>query len=343
MQCRKCGNELIPLQNWTAGNASRNIRICKFCASKEAMRLYAQKRGLTLEEFKKSRKHRRSSEELKIKLACRNCDALLNDATWWPSCRKRRNYICITCMSLNAATSQNKHRDKRAAHAKIYRVTNELKMKTYATSYRKGIKIEALAIIGGKCVHCEETRIEFLTAGHKNNDGAEWLRLSGVKRHGGTTYNWIIRNTDLANMIFQVECWNYNCSKQYGREVDLTKPRPHRKNAEGHSNPEYLKYNHQYWRAKCLDHYGWACMCCDDADSKHLTLGHPNKDGGRHRKMIGEGTSKFRRLCKSGFNTPFKIETQCYNCNMGAAVNAGICPHKIKDSLLTAPFVPQAP
>ena len=49
--------------------------------------------------------------------------------------------------------------------------------------YKKQLKIKALNSLGGCiCVFCGETKLEYLTIDHKNNDGKKW-RISRDKKY----------------------------------------------------------------------------------------------------------------------------------------------------------------
>lgn len=91
---------------------------------------------------------------------------------------------------------------------------------------------------------------------------------------------------------------------------------------------------------QCLEHYGTSCYCCGESNPLFLTLGHPNGDGGQHRKEVGKvlgykegskgygaGKRFYKYLWQADFVTDYEIRTECYNCNCGAYRNKGICPH----------------
>lgn len=59
--------------------------------------------------------------------------------------------------------------------------------------------------------------------------------------------------------------------------------------------------------------------------------------------MTATNKTFYRHLKKQGFPREpdgFKIEVQCWNCNLGAAVNGGVCPHKEKGRVGTAVRLP---
>lgn len=74
--------------------------------------------------------------------------------------------------------------------------------------------------------------------------------------------------------------------------------------------------------------YGGRCQCpggCDVDTEAFLSIDHVNDDGAEHRKEIG--TSIYRWLKKNNYpKDGFRL--LCYNCNIGRANSAGVCPHE---------------
>lgn len=101
-----------------------------------------------------------------------------------------------------------KNRDK-------WYVINEERLKLYNKKTRRKIKLEVLIYYGGnppKCACCGESRIEFLTIDHINNDGAKHRKET--KMHTGYQFSlWLIRNNFPEG--FQILCWNCNCSRTH--------------------------------------------------------------------------------------------------------------------------------
>ena len=80
---------------------------------------------------------------------------------------------------------------------------------------RERAKLRKRAIFdhyGGACACCGESRIEFLTLDHVNNDGAGHSKKIGGLA-GEHFYRWIVRNNYPEDVKLQVLCWNCNCSK----------------------------------------------------------------------------------------------------------------------------------
>lgn len=79
-------------------------------------------------------------------------------------------------------------------------------------------------------------------------------------------------------------------------------------------------------RAKVLNHYGRICRCCGESNVRFLTIDHVHSDGHVQRKEHGSGLDFYRWIIKNNF--PDDLQTLCFNCNIGRALNGGICPHK---------------
>lgn len=81
-------------------------------------------------------------------------------------------------------------------------------------------------------------------------------------------------------------------------------------------------------KKKILDHYGWTCNCCGEANPLFLTVDHVHNDGFRDRHPGGaklSGLALYRKIIKEGF--PKRYQILCMNCNHGKRMNNGICPH----------------
>jgi len=84
--------------------------------------------------------------------------------------------------------------------------------------FRVNQKQRVIAGYGGKCQcegGCDESRFEFLTIDHVNNDGAEHRRNLGSGAIGPMLYKYIIDNNFPEE--YRLLCWNCNCAKgHYG-------------------------------------------------------------------------------------------------------------------------------
>lgn len=86
------------------------------------------------------------------------------------------------------------------------------------------------------------------------------------------------------------------------------------------------KARHARLKAACFAEYGSKCACCGDAHIAFLTIDHVNDDGHIERKEYGlSTTNQYKRILDMG--CPDTYEVRCFNCNIGRAVNGGVCPH----------------
>jgi len=66
-----------------------------------------------------------------------------------------------------------------------------------------------LKLYGNKCACCGESRKEFLTLDHINEDGANWRKRFG--KSGSYFYQWVVKNNFPEDL--QILCWNCNLAK----------------------------------------------------------------------------------------------------------------------------------
>lgn len=78
---------------------------------------------------------------------------------------------------------------------------------------------------------------------------------------------------------------------------------------------------------------GSKCNCCGETVLEFLTIDHINNNGAEHRREItgssnrsGGGSYMYLWLIKNNFPEGFQV--LCANCQLGKAINGGICPHK---------------
>jgi len=78
-------------------------------------------------------------------------------------------------------------------------------------------------------------------------------------------------------------------------------------------------------KIKAFLHYGDACQCCGEKILAFLTIDHINNDGAEHRKTV---KNIYDWLIQNNYPEGFRI--RCRNCNSGANINKGECPHEQK-------------
>ena len=86
------------------------------------------------------------------------------------------------------------------------------------------------------------------------------------------------------------------------------------------------KRQNQTNRLRVLETYGKECACCGESTLRFLTVDHVNGDGAAHRAVHRTGNSFYCWIIRNGFPADFQV--LCFNCNIGRAMNGGICPHK---------------
>lgn len=83
---------------------------------------------------------------------------------------------------------------------------------------------------------------------------------------------------------------------------------------------------------------GCRCVCCGESRIEFLTLEHPNGDGARHRRALGNPKSIqfYRILREMGFPQDPPMVVNCYNCNFSRGA-FGVCPHELERRGLQLP------
>lgn len=267
---------------------------------------------------------------------CKSCGVRLSsEDNWYPSCSRKNEHICKACRSVRDRLRYQKNASRHREFMKDYRVKHrariaELNRAYYransdwlrgktAEYYRRNAdninmrrrqasherKVECITRLGSKCVYCGETTMAFLTVGHVvDGDGAKHRKELSLL--GSSFYEYLLKNDMRSPYPIQVECFNCNESK---KRVSKT-------------------------RRAVVAAYGGKCVCCGENKVERLTIGHPDHDGAKHRKSLSPGkqANLYRRLKELGYPTKpdgFRVEIQCWNCNMGSEVAAGTCPHRI--------------
>lgn len=118
---------------------------------------------------------------------CKQCGVLLIKDNWRPSFKKRGRCCCIPC-------------DKQSSKDR-----------------RTKIRLETIAIYGGKCACCDCDTPEFLTIDHIDETGAEHRRTlaKGKKPRGGTDFYYWLKKNDFPKDNFQLLCMNCNTAKHF--------------------------------------------------------------------------------------------------------------------------------
>lgn len=77
---------------------------------------------------------------------------------------------------------------------------------------------------------------------------------------------------------------------------------------------------------EAIEHYGGKCYCCGETIHLLLSLDHIDGGGCKHRKELN-GMRVAEWAKNNGWPPIFRVA--CHNCNFGAHLNGGVCPHKV--------------
>ena len=81
-------------------------------------------------------------------------------------------------------------------------------------------------------------------------------------------------------------------------------------------------------KREVIQKYGGVCLCCGESELSFLTIGHAQNDGAQDRLTRGTGSVFYNRIKKEGFPMDRGYQVECWNCNCGARIAGGICPHQ---------------
>jgi hypothetical protein len=83
------------------------------------------------------------------------------------------------------------------------------------------------------------------------------------------------------------------------------------------------RQNYFLRKIKAMLHYGNKCFCCGETRIAFLCIDHVNGGGNEHRREIGRRIYEW--LIRNKYPPGFRVS--CSNCNSGASLNGGKCPH----------------
>ncbi len=90
------------------------------------------------------------------------------------------------------------------------------------------------------------------------------------------------------------------------------------------------KLAHRKLKLQVVKEYGGKCVCCGESIPEMLTIDHINGDGATERRKFrgkNENWDFYAYLRRNGFPKD-NYRLLCYNCNLGAYKNGGVCPHQ---------------
>ncbi len=188
-----------------------------------------------------------------------------------------------------------------------------LLMKTRGRLYRESLRFVAISLLGGMCVMCGESEIDFLVVDHVNNDGAEHRRELRSLGKGTSSSVYAEIRDGTPSREYQLLCWNCNYKK---------KPKTRYASSRHRLIDSERAYKSRLKDA-VFEKLGPSCSCCGTEDKEILTVDHVNGGGGAHRKRQSR-LEILREIRDSADTSEYQI--LCWNCNCSKGLY-GSCPH----------------
>ena len=170
-----------------------------------------------------------------------------------------------------------------------------------------GISSQAGCIMEKKCSKCGETK-PFSEFSYRQSKGLYSCRCKACISVQNKDY--YRRNKEKV----KAQTRRYAQSKKHD-------PERKRKMRQYHIN------RHRNLKRKALDVVGTSCACCGEAGFEFLTIDHVNNDGHIHRKEINM-RNIYEWLANNDYQSPYELQTLCFNCNFAKRYNNGVCPHE---------------
>jgi len=123
-------------------------------------------------------------------------------------------------------------------------------------------------------------------------------------------------------------------SREY-RQKNKERTATYQRDNKDHIIAQQAKY-HKSFRDRFNDRYGLpkeghehgVCTCCKEADLTLFgTVSHIDGGGKQHRELNNGSQIRVIRDALDHYD-PSRFAAECFNCNMAARRNGGICPHK---------------
>lgn len=205
--CKTC--EIVKeLNEFDLGPSGSPRRVCRNCRRKYARDYYHRnkKPGPGSGHPNLSTKGEYIGADAKGR-TCLECKAWKSKDNYWVN-KKRSSSPTLYpyCNDCRAKRLKAKHLSRLEKEGESYKK----KLNDSNKASKKRLKDEVITAYGGRCACCQETRVEFLTLDHVNNDGATHRKKEGIKT-GTSTWAWARANGFPSTL--QLLCWNCNSSK----------------------------------------------------------------------------------------------------------------------------------
>lgn len=205
----------------------------------------------------------------------------------------------------------------RNVRRKHKRLTGYAKTEAQRTQEREHfllLRTKVIALYGGKCECCGESRYKMLTIDHKvrtyYKDKVRGVALvyDALREHEKSGY---------PNHRYQLLCWNCNTSRGFYGYC------PHEM---GHGDYESPR---KTLKLEMIVAYGERCVLCGEVHWEFLTIDHINGGGTEHRRAIGSkdiyAWLKRRGWPKNGYRL------LCANCNCSQTRNKPVIPEIVME------------
>ncbi len=181
-------------------------------------------------------------------------------------------------------------------------------IKKYNHQYAVNLRARFLDIYGRECARCHTTDVNFLTIGHKNNDGKEERREHGY----WSMLKHIVEHPD--HTRYETQCYNCNYL-EWLTHIDGK----HRVDVSEHINKRNARFRNDRVarRKRFLEVYGLVCARCGEGDQRVLTVSHRKNDGASDRRQNKNNQTRLLTLAVENPDHA-KYETLCWNCNRTA-------------------------
>jgi 5-methylcytosine-specific restriction endonuclease McrA len=173
------------------------------------------------------------------------------------------------------------------------------------------VRKQALTLLGGICLGCGESELEFMTIDHVHDDGAV---ERSTKHHRQIFADIVAGRVSLDR--YRPLCRNCNDSRFITSQ-------------HATSNPQ--KDRDRETKFELFTLMGGFCSCppCGIRNHLKLSVDHINNDGASRRASEGTGARFYGKILRGELSlTDFQL--LCFNCNYSKHLGHGFCVHERK-------------